>query len=1048
MKRLVCLVLGVILLHQAQPQETDVYFRNYMSEIVKMEQGLSQNSVKSIMQDSHGLMWFGTWDGLNRFNGLQFKIFRSDYSGRTGQLPNHTINTIYEDSLGFFWIGTDNGLTRFNPKTENYRSYFHDVNNSESISNDTIKTIEADGKGNIWIGTQDGLNKLVDTSGKFIRYFKKPKNPHSLSHNKINDIFRDSEGNLWIATAKGLNKKITGNDRFERIMADEDKSSGIIHNTVNCAAELDNNNIMVGTGDGISILKFSGKNILDIPPEKTDNQLKSGNISDICQDSKGKVWIATNGGGISFYYPDENKIQSLDNIKGYRELNEDYVNVIYEDQQGIIWIGYSWKGLNKVVPSKFHFSHISRNQNGKQVLLSNSVWSFAQLDDDRFFIGTNKGINLYNHKKNTFKAIKKEDGLSSENIRAMLADDKGNVWIGTLDRGFMKYDIENQSFEYFGDKKNGPFSMFYDNPVWAFLRDFKGNLWVGTYNGLFQFDPDSLNKGVKSYYHDPRSKKSISSNIIYGLFEDNNHNIWMGTYNGGLNKYNRQKDQFRSYQYDKDDPNSISTNKVFTLNQGPNGFLWIGTMGGGLNKMNPYTGEFTHYLEKDGLANNVVYDVIPGQSGNLWLSTNKGLSHFDPETETFVNYDIKDGVQSYEFNMGASLKSKQGDIFFGGMNGFNTFHPSNLRRSKIEPDLVISQVSVYNEALPGMYFNGDTLHLSHDDNFFSLEFAALDYSNSINLQYRYKMEKVSDEWINTTSDKNVAEFTDLSPGTYTFLLSGTNSQGVWKKEPLKLTIVIEPAWYQTNLFRFSSVSVFLVLIALIINIRIRRIKKKHELEKQMFELERKALRLQMNPHFIFNTLNSIQNFILAHNKDLAVSYLNKFSKVMRQVLYNSDKTFVPLTDEINLLRNYIELEQLRFDSAFDYSFYIDDEVEEDFVAVPAMLIQPHVENAVLHGIINLKTRKGNLKISFYFYTMDTIKCIIDDNGIGREASGELKKNSGNTHNSKGFSITQQRLEQIDHSYSESLSVHYEDKYDNQGEAAGTRVILILPVKNI
>jgi len=1044
MKRLVCIVIVIVCHYQVFSQKSDVYFRNYTSEIVRTEQGLSQNSIRSIMQDSHGLMWFGTWDGLNRFNGLQFEIFRSDYSGKTGQLPNHTINAIYEAPNGIFWIGTDNGLTRFNPTTEKYRNYFHAPDNKESISNDTIKTIEADANGAIWIGTQNGLNKLADTSGRFVRYFHDPDDPHSLSNNTINDIFRDSKGDLWISTVHGLNKRITGYDSFFRIMAGSDKNTRIVQNNVRCVEELPEKKIMVGTQEGLSILKLSGETIMDIQPSGTNNQLKSGKITDICFDSKGKVWIATDGGGIYFYYPDKDKIRSLDNVKNYRELNEDYVNVIYEDQQGIIWIGYAWKGINKVVPSKFFFSHLNQNKG----LLSNSVWSVAQLDKNRFFIGTDNGISLYNIKDQTFKAIKKEDGLSSEKIRAMKNDNNGSIWIGTMDKGLMRYDIEEQSFDYFGNKKEGPFSMFHANPIWAFQKDFRGNLWVGTFNGLFVFDPDSLSKGVQSYYHKPGSEGSLSSNIIYGLYEDDHQNMWVSTYNGGLNKYDRPNDRFVNYQYEEDNPNSIATNKVFTINQGQNGFLWIGTMGGGLNKMNPYTGKFTHYKEKDGLPNNVVYDVIPDHSGYLWLSTNKGLSRFDPETEAFVNYDVKDGVQSYEFNMGAALKSKQGNIFFGGMNGFNAFHPSEIQQSEVDPDMVISQVNVYNESLPGMYFHGDTLNLNHNDNFFSLQFAALDYSNSVKLQYKYKLEKVSNEWINTTADKNIAEFTNLSPGTYSFYLMGTNSDGVWSKSPLKLTIVIEPAWHQTKLFRVGSVLFLLALISFVINNRIRRIKRNHNIEKQMFDLERKALRLQMNPHFIFNTLNSIQNFILTHNKTSAISYLSKFSKVMRQVLYNSDKTFVPLSDEITMIKNYIELEQLRFNSTFDYSFSIDEDVEEELIAVPTMLIQPHVENAILHGIINLKNRKGKLEIRFYFNTMNSIKCIVDDNGIGRRASGELRKISGNTHNSKGFSITKQRLEQINHSYSESLSVHYEDKHDHEGNTKGTRVVIILPIKNI
>lgn len=1047
MKQYFFLVFLLVTGYSIFAQESEVYFRNYSSEIVKTEQGLSQNSVRSIMQDSHGLMWFGTWDGLNRFNGLDFEIFRSDYSAKSGQLPDQTVNSIIEDKYGYLWIGTDNGLSCFDPVTEKFRSYFHVPGDSSSLSNDTVKVISTDRDGNIWIGTQKGLNKLIDTSGIFKTYYALEDNSFSLSNNSVRDIYHDTRGTLWIATAGGLNKFIPSKNKFITISSDKQNARWIIDDAVNTIIELPNQDLMIGTEQGVSVISSRGTNKFNLSSFDDKSPLGKAQFMDLCIDHKGKVWIATAGSGIFHFYPDENRLISLNDKPAYKKINEDFVNVIFEDHQGIIWIGYAWKGLNKVVPSKSYFSHYKQNESGNSGLLSNSVWSVIQVDQNRFFVATDKGISVFNNKTKTFSSIRKKDGLSSNNIRAMHKDSRDNVWIGTFSKGLMLYSLEDNHYRYFGNKPDGPYSMFNNNAIWSIIEDHQGYIWLGTMNGLYRIKPAKDTLYLKPFLHESNDPGSISSNVVYSVFEGLNNNIWVGTY-GGLNKYSPGDEKFESFKHIIGDSTSISTNKVFSVTQDKDGFLWIGTRGGGLNRMNPYNGKFTHYTTKDGLANNVVYDIIIDYSGYLWLSTNKGLSRFDPGSNTFVNYDINDGIQSYEFNLGAAFKSDQGYIFFGGMNGFNVFLPSKIQQSQIMPQLTVSQISIYNKIIPGIFFDGDTLTVSHDDNFISLEFAALDYSNPIKNQYKYKLEGISDKWINTTADKNVAEFTNLTPGKYKFYLMGTNSDGVWSNKSMELTIIVKPAWYQTHWFRFGFILLLIIVIIFLINGRISRIRKEHQVEKQLFELERKALRLQINPHFIFNTLNSIQNYILEHNKTSAISYLNKFSKMMRQVLYNSDKTFVPLSDEISLIKNYIELERLRFDSQFDYSFYVPDELEEDFVSIPPMLIQPHVENAILHGLVNLNHKKGKLNIRFENHSHETIQCTVDDNGIGRDASAALKAQSRNKHKSRGISITEERLERINNFYSKKLSVTFEDKFDNNGNSTGTKVIMIIPVENI
>ncbi|MFO8054381.1 MAG: histidine kinase, partial [Bacteroidales bacterium] len=522
--------------------------------------------------------------------------------------------------------------------------------------------------------------------------------------------------------------------------------------------------------------------------------------------------------------------------------------------------------------------------------------------------------------------------------------------------------------------------------------------------------------------------------------------IWAATY-GGLNKLDQNTGNFTVYKHIIGDAQSLSTNKVFSITQDAEGVYWIGTMGGGLNSMDPNTGKFSHYVQADGLANNVVYDVIPDRLGYLWMNTNKGLSRFSPRTETFINYDINDGVQSYEFNMGAALKSSQGMLLFGGMNGFNAFYPLEVIENQLIPELVITKINIYNKELPGTYHNGDTLILSHTDNFLSIEFAALDYSNPVKNQYKYKLDDISTEWMHTTADKNVAEFTGLSPGKYVFRLKGTNSDGLWNDKGLEMLIIVKPAWYQTKLFQYGSSSLLLIVVSWFAGFRIRQIRKKQQVQNQLFELEKKALRLQMNPHFIFNTLNSIQSYILQKDNTAAVSYLNQFSKMIRQVLYNSDKSFVLLSDEISLLKSYIELERLRFDSVFDFFVHVDPALDEDFISIPPMLIQPHVENAILHGLLPLKTRKGKLNISFIEQSSNMIKCVVEDNGIGRKAAQEIKDKARNKYKSRGISITKERLQRINKFFDGTLSVQIQDKFDDNGNAEGTRVILVIPVNN-
>ncbi len=1027
-------------------QEGPVYSQHYATEVVKSEQGLSQNSVRSIFQDSRGLMWFGTWDGLNRFNGLSFHIIRSDFWGEPGHLSNHTINVIYEDHHNYLWIGTDYGLNRLDPKTMAFKAYFHEPGNPESLPSDTIKAIASDRQGNLWIGTQQGLVKLVDETGKFLRVV--PGEGNDARSAQVRTLFSDSRGRLWIGTAKGLFLKEKNNHGIGRITDPHSNECPLISPGINVVRQVGSQLIMVGTEEGISILDFQGACQGHITPQNSKGQLKDPYIMDLCPDQSGKVWIATSGGGISFYYPQTGKVRSLDQVPGYAAVNEAFVNRIYEDEQGIIWIGYAWKGLAKVVPARKFFNRYSKGELPGEGLVGSSVWAVNEVAPNTFYVATDRGISVLESGKGIVNNLTTYDGLSTNHIRSLLKCRNDAIWVGTNDRGLIRISREkgDTTLEFFGNKANGRYKELYNNVITGLLQDGPGYIWAATNYGLYRFHPDSMSESFTAFLHEPNNTASISHNMVYSVFEDDRNTIWLGTYNG-LNKYNRETGVFTAYKHITGDPNSISTNRIFGISQDESGTLWVGTMGGGLNKMDPITEKFSHYVHTHGLANNVVYNIIPDEMGYLWLSTNRGLSRFSPGNEQFVNFDVNDGIQGYEFNLGAAFKSSDEKIFFGGMNGLNSFYALEVKRNQYIPKLVITNVSVYNQKLNKTLEDGDTIILSHKDNFISLEFAALDYTNPVKNQYKYRLKNVSRQWIHVSPPKNTAEFTKLPPGEYEFFLKGSNSDGIWNEQGMRVYIIIEPAWHQTRLFRFGSATLILLLVLFAVAWRIGQIRKEQQAERQIFELERKALRLQMNPHFIFNTLNSIQSFVLKREKKAAVSYLNKFSKMIRQVLYNSDKSFVLLSDEMVLLKNYIELERLRFDSGFDYEFYVDPGVDDDFISIPPMLIQPHVENAILHGLIPLRDKGGVLTVSFLQNSRQTIKCVVDDNGIGREAAGKIKKQSKNKYRSRGISITRERLNRINEMYNHELSVDIEDKYHRDGTPAGTKVTLIIPVKN-
>ena len=641
----------------------------------------------------------------------------------------------------------------------------------------------------------------------------------------------------------------------------------------------------------------------------------------------------------------------------------------------------------------------------------------------------------------------KPNSLASNDTRTILYTPSHNCfWFGYYGEGLDKYDLNTNEIIHFENSPNkNSLEGDYVNDI---IQDRNGKLWIATGRGLNRYDPD-VNL-FEAFSHDSDDPSSISNNIAICLLEDSKGNIWVGT-DDGLNKYNVSKDKFIRYFHEDGNENSLSHNTIFFIYEDQIGKIWIGTSGGGLNKFHPDTEQFKTYTTKDGLPNNVVYAIQEDDDRNIWVSTNLGLSKFYVISERFVNYDVKDGIQSNEFNLGACYKGSDGKLYFGGMNGYNVFDPNEIKYNPNKPVVVISGFRKFNEIQQKEYFNGDTIRLKYDDNFFSIEISALDYTNPSKNRYMYMLENVDKDWIVGDANNRYAEYKKVRPGAYTFKAIGSNNDGLWAEEPISLKIIIVPPWWSTWVFRIIFAIIVIVALWIIIYRRIRRIRNKHEverklfeIEKQKFDLEQQALRLQMNPHFIFNSLNSIQSYILTHDVEKAVQYLGKFSQLMRLILTNSAYKFIPVKEELKSITHYLDLEKLRFENKFDYKINVDTKIDEDFVEIPPMIVQPYIENAIIHGLLH-KPTKGKIEIEFKLDGRSVI-CTVYDNGVGRKKSMEIYKESGLKRKSRGMLITKARLEILNRQSEDDFSVKVHDLESKDGQPAGTRVELVIHYK--
>ncbi|MBN2681190.1 MAG: histidine kinase [Bacteroidales bacterium] len=1037
----------------AQPDFSNMKVQRLASENYIIEKGLSQNSVFSILQDKRGFLWFGTWDGLNKYDGYDFQVFKSNFMDAKTELSNQTILSLFEDSEGLIWIGTNKGLNVFDRNSKTFRVYKKNIGNPGSISSDTILSINEDLQGYIWIGTQTGLNRIDKKSGKVLQFFSSIKNPNeSLLGNSVFCIYADKNGFFWIGTNNGLNRLSTENIKFSKYCDNYKQPNSLCGNVVRDVCCDKNGKIWAATNNGLFKLdqQKGVEKVYRFNPHDS-NTIPGNNLNAIAIDQNGYIWIGTKGAGLSVFDPKNEAFTTLEGGDFENNLiSADDITCIYIDKTNIVWVGTNWKGVNKINLNAFKFDHYKTSSKPNS-LNSDIVWGMCEIDEKTIWIGTDKGINIFDRNTQKFSYLTKIPGtknsLSSNQIRSFLKDSKGNIWIGTFGGGLNKYNPKDKTFLHFGTWETADYKIKND-VIWTIFECSDGYIWVGSEGGFCKINPETYE--IINFTNNPSNPESLSHNSVFHFLEDHG-SLWISTYNG-INILDKKTGEIERMQTIKNGQQTVSIEGVFYIHKDKNEIFWISTIGGGLMKYDLKTGIYKIYNESNGLPNNVIYCTLEDLDGNIWMTTNYGVSKFDKNQESFLNFSAEDGIQSNEFNLGSHLITHDGLFLVGGMGGFNIFHPGAVKKNTLIPPVVITSIKILNEEITREYHHGDVLELDYNQNFISFEFSALDFTNPTKNKYAYKLTGIDKEWKYSDATRRFADYKQLDPGKYTFTIKASNNDGVWNDEGISITIIIKQPWWQTWAFRIPFFGGLFLIISLILLSRFRGLKRKHsiekkilDVEKQLFDHERKALRLQMNPHFIFNTLNSIQYFILQNDKLSSNRYLTMFSKLMRLTLDNSQHNTIVLNDELESLKLYVELESLRFEEKFDYKFEVDENLALADIQIPSMIIQPYVENAIKHGLMN-KEGKGELLI-IVKQQEDDILCIVEDDGVGREKADAIKKQRQLQHVSLGTKITEDRLRLINMLYGSDLRITYTDLKDGAGIGCGTRVSILIPIMN-
>lgn len=978
-------------------------FRNF-----NVEDGLGQSQVYAMCQDPSGAIWMGTrGGGVSIYNGIEFKSLTTNDG-----LANNYINCIELGRDSVIWIGTNNGVSYYENGELHALKLAQNTVVRDFIFLPNNEIVAASNKGML------SVTKKALTFGKI-----KTINQPDVS------AFVERDGVIWFGTNDGLFRQEHGKTHF---CGDD---SRYMRNSITSITKDARNNLWIGTyGDGMYCYDGGRYFRVDLQLE-----LYRKTVLDIFVDNDDNLWIATLRSGVIQYDQITKTFTTLSETEG---LSNNHVRSILQDNTQQYWFGTSGGGVCQFLGKQF------ASFDTRSGLAGNFIYSVLRDSKNRLWVGNSqKGVSVY--RNGTFENFGAATGFSDVKVKAIGEDRDGTIWLGTDGSGV--YIYKNESFEAIESLRG----VYVKN----IKTDASGTIWIATSgNGLIKAEPKNNNYIITKWGF----LDGLLSNRLTSLHFDKRGRLWYGSENDGLGCFDPRIEK-AIYTFTARKGSTLTSNQIRTLAEDTFGRLWIGTAGSGLNVLHLYKSNPASFVvrQQNGLRSDNIYLLAADGKGNIISGTEKGIDYllFNDKgaIQQIKNYGNQDGFTGVETCQNSSWLDKDGTIWLGTIDGLSQFNTKELASNQIPPILSFKDIKLFYESIldqsPNALKSGTQSHpleLGYDQNHITFEFLGINLRRPDNVQYQWKLAGFDAHWSPFSKDRSIV-YSNLNPGKYTFLVKASNEDGIWS-QPQSYTFIISTPYWETTWFRMIVASAILLFLFIVYRITIKRIRKNArikqrevEFEKNLLELEQKAMRLQMNPHFIFNALNSIQSLIGTEKETEARYFLAKFSRLMRQILDNSRKQSITLEEEVQTLENYLLIEQFCNGVRFDYTVSVHPNLEQDFISLPPMILQPFVENAIKHGMRGMPegTKEGNISIAFQEED-GVLKCTIEDNGIGREKAAELHRTSKETyHKSTALEVTTDRLE---HLKIEGIPVplQIEDLYEN-GEATGTRIIIRLPL---
>ena len=821
--------LGLARLASAELQSTEVSFAR-----LDLMDGLSQNTINALCQDVRGFLWIGTQDGLNVYDGYGFEVFRHDGADST-TLSSGYVSDLLVDSRGELWIASVGGLDRFDRNTRSFERVGAQASGRSALREKRVTSLAEDSEGRIWIGTDGGgLHWLDPLSRRVQACDALEPSGDVLQHGDIVALSIDAQGLVWIGARNGLYCFDSARKVIEQIDGVANVTS-ILHDS--------RRNLWVGTsGDGLHHVQPNGASHLHQMRLDDDLSLSSSYINSVYEDRRGHVWVATRG-GLDHHDPHSDSFRRYQhNPLDPSSLSENHVRTLFEDASGVFWVGTETRGLAKLVMAENRFPHYRLVPRDLHSVAATAIRAIYKDTDGYLWIGAD-GAGLVRMDPHTGRLkqflhdTRNPNSLAYDFVRVIREDRFGKLWIGLNGVGVDVFDPLTEQFDHLPLDQNDPKALGH-GAVRSILETRDGDMWIATYGGgLYQWSRQL--ESFIAYHSDPQNPRSLRSDYVYCLYEDANGVLWVGTDGAGLNRLDRPSGEFKAYRSLADDPESIINDFVLCIAEDRSGTLWLGT-DGGLCAFDRRSERFRRYTEADGLANNVVYGILEDASFDLWMSTNRGLSRFSPKTGTFKNYDISNGLQSNEFNGGAYFRAADGEFFFGGINGYNSFWPEHIVDNSGVPAVAITDFLLFNEPIVPQPWLGESailshaigetesISLSHDQSVLTFQFAAMHFVNPELNKYAYMMEGFESKW-NYVDNRNYATYTNLPAGDYVFRVRASNNDGVWNEHGAAVAIRVRPPYWQQWWFRLAAVLGVLFVVSAFIKFRMNSIGEQNQI---------------------------------------------------------------------------------------------------------------------------------------------------------------------------------------------------------------------------